>query len=500
MSSSTAVSVTIERGASAGTMLDSLLWEVRHRVAAELEESAPGPELAARLDALEPADLDEAALVEGIAAWERVGSWAAAGQARLVAELNSRQRGARGAFLSEEVAARLSVTRPVAEAKVGLALHLDRVPVVADALARGDVDVRRATVLTDELARLSDAAAAEVAEAVLPAARECTAPQLRQRLRRMELLRDPDGARTRHARACADRRVELAPASDAMAWLSAYLPADDAAAIHTSLTALAGDAAPEDERTLDQRRADALVDLATRWLDAGVHPDGTALTTRQGRRPHLVVTASAATLLGLADAPGELQGYGPIPPEMAQRIAARSTWEPLLASAWNGEPLARSTQRYTPTQSLRDAVVLRDRTCTFVGCRMPAVRCDVDHVEPYVEGRDGGGRDGGDRGGGRRDGGRRDGGGRTGVPPDGELDATELQTSLDNLQALCRHHHRAKTHGGWEVTRSDDGSTRWRAPTGQAYRRPPAHDPPAVVPAPPPPEGVTIDLYPPPPF
>lgn len=362
MSSSTAVSVTIERGASAGTMLDSLLWEVRHRVAAELEESAPGPELAARLDALEPADLDEAALVEGIAAWERVGSWAAAGQARLVAELNSRQRGARGAFLSEEVAARLSVTRPVAEAKVGLALHLDRVPVVADALARGDVDVRRATVLTDELARLSDAAAAEVAKAVLPAARECTAPQLRQRLRRMELLRDPDGARTRHARACADRRVELAPASDAMAWLSAYLPADDAAAIHTSLTALAGDAAPEDERTLDQRRADALVDLATRWLDAGVHPDGTALTTRQGRRPHLVVTASAATLLGLADAPGELQGYGPIPPEMAQRIAARSTWEPLLASAWNGEPLARSTQRYTPTQSLRDAVVLRDRT------------------------------------------------------------------------------------------------------------------------------------------
>ncbi|WP_199423344.1 HNH endonuclease signature motif containing protein [Actinotalea solisilvae] len=448
---------------------------MRHRVAAELEESAPGPELAARLDALEPADLDEAALVEGIAAWERIASWAAAGQAWLVAELDGRQRGARGAFLSEEVAARLSVSRPVAEAKVGLALHLDRVPAVAGALARGDVDVRRATVLTDELARLSDAAAAEVAEAVLPSARECTAPQLRQRLRRMELLRDPDGARTRHARACADRRVELTPAPDAMAWLSAYLPADDAAAIHTSLTALAGDAAPDDERTLDQRRADALVDLATRWLDAGAHPDGTPLATRQGRRPHLVVTASAATLLGLAEGPGELQGYGPIPPEMARRIAAHSTWEPLLASAWNGEPLARSTRRYAPTQSQRDAVVLRDSTCTFVGCRMPAARCDVDHVEPYVEGGDVDGRDG--------------------APC-----ATQPQTSLDNLQALCRHHHRAKTHGGWEVARDDDGSTRWRAPTGQLYRRPPAHDPPAAVPAPPPPDGVTIDLYPPPPF
>ncbi len=448
--------------AAAAEFWDQWLWSVRHRAAAELEDARPGPELAARLAALEPADLDEAALVEAAGAWERLGSWVAAGQARVVAELAGRRR-ARGSSAADEIAVRLATTRAVAEGKVGLAITLDRVPVAADALARGELDVRKAMVLADELTGLDDDAAQRVVEAVLPVAATCTAPQLRARLRRMELVRDPDGARVRHEKACTERHVELTPAPDAMAWLSAYLPADDAVAIHTTLTALAGDAAPGDERTLDQRRADALVDVTTRWLDAGTHPDGTPLTLRQGRRPHLAVTASAATLLGLSDEPGDLAGYGPIPPGMVRRIAARSTWEPLLTDAWSGEPLARSTRRYAPTQGLRDAVVARDKTCTFPGCRVRAARCDIDHIEPFDE----------------------------------EAGAATPQTRIDNLHALCRHHHRAKTHAGWTPTRREDGTTRWTSPTGQRHDRPPAHDPPIP---PPPPEGISIDLYPPPPF
>ncbi|WP_188037354.1 HNH endonuclease signature motif containing protein [Actinotalea sp. JY-7885] len=449
---------------------------MRHPVAAELAEAEPGVGLAERLAGLEPADVDEAGLVEAIAAWERVVSWAVAGQARVIAELSSRPRGARGEFLAEEVAVALSVTRHVAEDKVALAAGLERIPAAADALAGGRIDARRATVLCEELARLPQDVAQAVSSAVLPGAGSCTAPQLRSRLRRMELLRDPDGARRRHERACAERRVELAPAPDAMAWLGAYLPADEARAVHDALTAVAGDAAPQDGRTLDQRRADALVDVTTRWLDAGVHPDGTPLPTRQGRRPHLAVTASAAMLLGLTDEPGELAGYGPIPPEMARRIAARATWQPLLVDSWTGEPLARSTTRYAPTQDQRDAVVLRDRTCTFPGCRMPAARCDVDHVVAYDHGADEGG---GGGGGGGADGGGGDGPNRDAKP----------QTRLDNLHALCRHHHRAKTHAGWTPVRADDGTTTWRAPTGRLHHRPPAHDPPVPPPRGDPPGG-----------
>lgn len=168
---------------------------------------------------------------------------------------------------------------------------------------------------------------------------------------------------------------------------------------------------------------------------------------------------------------------------MARRIAARATWEPLLVDTRTGEPLARSTRRYTPTQGQRDAIVVRDRTCTFPGCRVPAVRCDIDHITPYEPG-------------------------RVGDPPDASphphSSLTEHscghQTCVENLHALCRHHHRAKTHAGWQPHRLDDGATTWRSPTGQTYVRPPEHHPPAAPPPAPPPDGVVIELFPPPPF
>ncbi|GAB4083383.1 hypothetical protein GCM10028784_00130 [Myceligenerans cantabricum] len=41
------------------------------------------------------------------------------------------------------------------------------------------------------------------------------------------------------------------------------------------------------------------------------------------------------------------------------------------------------------------------------------------------------------------------------------------QTRADNLHALCRRHHNLKTHAHWKVTRDPrTGATRWTAPTG----------------------------------
>ncbi|WP_199424425.1 HNH endonuclease signature motif containing protein [Actinotalea solisilvae] len=445
-----------------GTWGDEWEWSVRHRLAAELDAAAPGVPLVQQLLDLEPADVDDAALVEMAAAWERVVSWAAAAQSRVVQELARRRPAGSDGGVGDELAARLLLTRAAAEGKVALAAGLDVLPEVADALARGELDVRRAAVLADDLAHLPAPAAREVAVATLPAARECTAPQLRQRLRRMEIVRDPEGAVRRTERARERRRVELSPAPDSMAWLSAYLPADDAVAIHTALTAMADQHADEDARSRDARRADALVDVVTRWLDAGTAPDGTPLVSRQGRRPHLVLTATALAVAGLSDTPAHLEGYGPVPAQLARRIAAGATWEPLLVDARTGAPLARSTRRYAPTQALRDAVALRDRTCTFPGCRIPARRCDVDHVEAF--------------------------------DPIAERD----QTCPDNLHALCRHHHRLKTHQDWSPLRTPAGHTVWRSPAGRTYRRPPEHPPPDRPPPLPLPDGVHVDFVPPP--
>jgi hypothetical protein len=78
-------------------------------------------------------------------------------------------------------------------------------------------------------------------------------------------------------------------------------------------------------------------------------------------------------------------------------------------------------------------VRIRDQRCTAPGCRMPAVRCDLDHVVRH---------------------------------PDGP-------TCPCNLHPLCRHHHRLKHLTRARVRRLPDGSTDWVLPTGHRYVRPP---------------------------
>lgn len=88
---------------------------------------------------------------------------------------------------------------------------------------------------------------------------------------------------------------------------------------------------------------------------------------------------------------------------------------------------------YQPSPALREQIILRDRACRFPHCTRPAWACDLDHTEPY--------------------------------DPDGPPG----QTATDNLTALCRHHHRLKTHGGWTYFRVAPGTYRWRSPYGYEF-------------------------------
>ena len=415
-------------------------WAVQHPQAVLLESLRPGPALVGELSVVEPADCDDAALVEMVAGWERVVAWSTSQQARAVAELYGRRLAQRqDRYVGDEVAARLGITRSGGDALVGLALGLERLPAVADALDAGRIVVRKAALITEQLQQVDEELAREMAARVLPDSETLTPPQLRCRLRRLQIAADPEGAEQRHQRERAERHVSMTPAEDAMAWLNAYLPADEATALFTTLTAVADTAPPGDERPMGARRADALVDLGTRFLDAGLCPDG-ILPRRHGRRPHLEVTASVSTLLGLDHGPGHLAGFGPIPASMTRQIAARATWRPLLVDAATGQLAARSATTYRPSAGVRDAVLDRDRTCTFLGCRTPAARCDIDHITPF----------------------------------DPATDAS-TQTTVANLHTLCRHHHQAKTDGRWVPVRdAGAGITRWTSPSGHTYLRPPA--------------------------
>ena len=92
---------------------------------------------------------------------------------------------------------------------------------------------------------------------------------------------------------------------------------------------------------------------------------------------------------------------------------------------------------YEPTGKIREHVIVRDGTCVFPWCGRNARRCDVDHIVPYDH-------DHPDQGG---------------------------PTSTDNLAALCRRHHRLKTHGRWRYEMTDPGVFTWTSPLGYTYLR-----------------------------
>ena len=142
----------------------------------------------------------------------------------------------------------------------------------------------------------------------------------------------------------------------------------------------------------------------------------------------------------MAEGVAELAGYGPVPIAAVQELVAQAAWRPVLTDPETGEVVVRGERTYRPSAAVAARVIDRDVTCTFPGCRTPAVRCDLDHIEPF----------------------------------DHASPHSGGRTTADNLHALCRHHHRLKTTGRWTPRRDvETGRTLWTGPTGHAYVREP---------------------------
>lgn len=421
------------RAAAVAGLSDRVRWQLEH-----LE---PGPELAGLLDELDVERLSGYDLVSFVGAAERQAGWTQSRAHAAIRELARRRPapvapadpdhpggrlpvGACSEFTADEIAAELRISRCAAEDRLGLALALGRLPGTAEALHRGDIDLAKARAVADAVAVLPDAEARAVEIRVLPRAPEQTPAALKQSLRRAVLAADPAAARLRHERAQRTRAVRLVPLADGMAGVWSVLRADHALAYFEGITALAERAKePGDPRTLDQRRADVLADLGAQLLARGDLP------RRHGRRPSLQITLAATTVLGLDDAPGELAGYGPIPAWLGRELAADATWRRILTDPVDGTLIDYGTTVYEPPQALCDLVVAKHRRCRGLGCRVPAERCDLDHVVEFPEG----------------------------------------PTAEPNLGPLCRHDHRRKHESSWRTSRLADGTYVHTSPTGHVY-------------------------------
>jgi hypothetical protein len=158
---------------------------------------------------------------------------------------------------------------------------------------------------------------------------------------------------------------------------------------------------------------------------------------RRRKWAQLQVTASADTLLGLSDEPGELAGYGPITASAARLHAdVAATWHRLITDPL-GQLLDHRRRSYHPPPALAAHVQARDVTCRWPGCHRPARQCHLDHREPWPHG----------------------------------------PTSSSNLGPLCAFDHHLKHRSGWVVEGARAGehpaTVHWTSRTGRTYTKHP---------------------------
>lgn len=394
---------------------------------AELLERAPAARPTGELARMDARSLPAGARLDLLAVLQEQKNWIDAVQAQVLAEIDVTD--ASPLKLSQEaVSLALKVPAPTAQAKLRTGRTLVReLPRTLRLLASGVISARHAEVITEAAWKLEPDVVNAFEGAVLERAGEQTVAQLRQAVRRVAIALDPATEQQRHLKALADRKVGFQPVDDGMVQLPVLLGAAQGQSIFTRLTAAARLLPSHDVRTMDQKRADLLVDAVL----AGLPHD--ALPELQGRRPSIQVVVSADTLLGLDDEPADLAGYGPITAETARRLAADAsgTWRRLLTDPDTGRLLDISQDSYRPSQRLRDFVAARDGVCSFPTCCQPGYRCEYEHITPY---------------------------GRGG------------QTCRCNGALACKRHNLCKIDTGWAYRYDSDGSFTWTDDTGHSYR------------------------------
>src|SRR5690625_2412217 len=224
-------------------------------------------------------------LVEVVEASRRLQGLCAAIQAEALAGLNEVQhvpalpaevssRSMRAETLTgAEAGAALMVSRDSAGLRTAEALTLTRVFTrTLRALREGAITEWHAQILLRESAQLSDDQRRRVETEVLDYATGHTGPQLRARIKQVIARIAPKDTEQAHARARAERRVWAQPGLDGMGTFGAELPVEDLAALMTAIEAAAAAAKtadPDDGRTMDNRRADALAAMGWSALATG---------------------------------------------------------------------------------------------------------------------------------------------------------------------------------------------------------------------------------------
>ena len=421
-----------------------------------LLDAYPGIQTLAGLVAIDPNELNQSGRIDYLTALERQSAWLQAVMQRAIVAVAGNDPSTPEKTWDgiddaerEEVAAALRLSGNTAQMRIDVARTLiNHLPNTCSALAMGEISASHATVIAKETAAairggISEFAIYQIEEKALAHAEFHTPGQVANKVRTTIAALAPAEFEQVVDRARESRRVSCYNEADGMATVVAILPAQDAQIVMKSIEsyilkmneideakhqALGNTCSPTETWSLlsaDNKRADALTAILSQALASNVDQ------VRPHRRPVTVnVTIDLPTLLGLAENPGQLSGYGAIPASVARELASDATWKRFITDPQTGNLLDYGREKYEPPQALVDFLLARDRTCRFPGCRQPASKSDIDHAQSWETG--------------------------------GE-------TKPENLGLLCRRHHRLKTHGRWALMSNSDGSCEWTSPVGKKY-------------------------------
>jgi hypothetical protein len=453
-------------GASDGGASDGGAEQINERIIALLA-AIPCAKVLAELAAIDPHGLPLAARIDYLTALERQTSWLQALMQRAIIAVAGRQASESDDPIygvdeaeREDISTALRLSPTTAQHKIDIARALtNHLPNTCSALAVGEISTAHATAIAREAASalnkgLPESIIFELEERAIAYSEFHTPSQVGNLVRSVIAKATPREFEEIVEEARENRTVTCYKDIDGMSTIVAILPAEGAQIVMNALEAfiLAGDGHrayncndsgtsesgresrdddeiyPRDGRSKENKRADALIEIASRYLASSLSE-----LTPQGRPLTVNVTIDLPTLLGFAENPGELAGYGAIPASVAREIAADAKWKRFITEPLTGNLLDFGRESYLPPQALRDFLIARDRRCRFPGCRRAAHLSDLDHAQSWESG--------------------------------GE-------TSLQNLGALCRRHHRLKTHGGWKIESFSDGSCTWTSPAGKTFFTP----------------------------
>ena len=299
--------------------------------------------------------------------------------------------------------------RACTESQLKLARVLDDVPGLREAVTDGVATPAHADAVAQVYGKSSEATRdrlVHLAQEIVDGARDVPVPTFRRQLEAKQAALEAEEMDHSYEASRARRYLRLTNRQGGVS-IEGFLDAASGATLRTALDAVTPVPSRDDDRTAEQRGADALLLLAGRALTTGFDKVGAQV------RPHLSVlvredtwhlllerrklaaegctrpahlTSAAFGQSGLEQEPPLAQLLdGTLLPFAALDLMACDAMVQRVVLDAAGSPINLGREERTYTKDARRAVLTRDRHCQWPGCALRATWSEVHHIIPWAD-------------------------------------------------------------------------------------------------------------------